>query len=64
MKHLVEINDRSQTGKSLLHLIKTMSSKDRDIVFIGEDKEIPFEEFAAELKKEVAKRFLKKNGKK
>jgi|GEM_PF-3184525 len=65
MRHLVEINDRSKTGKNLLELIKTISANDNDIVFIGEDKEVPFEEFAVELKKAVAKRFTKtRNGKK
>lgn len=59
MKHLVEIDDRSKTGKSLLQVIKTMSEQNEDIVFIGEDKEVPFEEFADELKKSVAQRFMK-----
>jgi biopolymer transport protein ExbD len=59
MKHLVEINDRSKAGKSLLQVIKTMSAQSNDIVFIGQDEEVPFEEFAVELKKAVAKRFTK-----
>ncbi len=43
MKHIIEIDDRSKTGKHLLSLIKTLSGKESGIDFISgpvEDKEL------------------------
>lgn len=43
MKHFVEIDDKSKTGKTLLSLIKTLSEKETGIDIISdteEDKEL------------------------
>lgn len=43
MKHFIEIDDRSKTGKNLLSLIKALSGKSSGIDFITstvEDKEL------------------------
>jgi len=42
MKHFIEIDDRSKTGKNLLSIIKTLSGKASgiDVISAVEDKEL------------------------
>lgn len=34
MKHLIEINDESDTGKSLIHLLKNLAKSDHSVCFV------------------------------
>ncbi len=62
MKHLIEIDDRTKAGKSLLGVAQTISEKNKGVVILDEEADtVSFEVFAEQLKSAVNKRLAKKS---
>ena len=62
MKHLIEIDDRTKAGKSLLTIAQTISAKTNGVVILDEETDtVSFDVFAKELKSAVNKRLSQKN---
>jgi hypothetical protein len=61
MKHLIEIDDKTKAGKSLLNIAQTLSKTNKGVVIRDEESDtVNFEVFALELKNAVAKRITQK----
>jgi hypothetical protein len=63
MKHLVQINDKTATGKSVLTMLKAFSEDSSVVKFIEEDEEeetITVDEFFKKLDSEIKKSFRAK----
>jgi len=64
MKHLIEIDDTTKAGKSLLGIAQTISEKNKGVVILDEESDtVSFDVFSTELKKAVTKGLAKKNNK-
>ena len=65
MKYLIEIDDTTKAGKSLLSIAQTISEKNKGVVILDEESDtVSFDVFATELKKSVNKRLAKKTNSK
>jgi len=61
MKHLIEIDDKTKVGKSLLDIAQTISQKNKGVIILDEESDtVSFDVFAKELKNAVNKRLAKK----
>lgn len=63
MKHLIEIDDSTETGKNIYALIKTLSKNDESIELIENDENdlkdtVPFSQFAETLLGELDKKLM------
>jgi hypothetical protein len=62
MKYLIEIDDKTKAGKSLLGVAQTISEKNKGVVILDEEADtVSFDVFAKELKSAVNKRLAKKS---
>lgn len=63
MNHLISINDKTKTGKTILDLIKTISKNESGILFLNKELHdtISVSEFSHQLKAEVIKKLETKN---
>jgi hypothetical protein len=65
MKYLIEIDDTTKAGKSLLSIAQTISEKNKGVVILDEESDtVSFDVFATELKKSINKRLAKKTNSK
>ena len=61
MKHIVSIDDKTQTGKNLLGVIKSIAKQTKSIEFINEEADtVPFEDFATLLRNGIEERYKTK----
>jgi hypothetical protein len=60
MKHLIEIDDSSETGKNIYTIIKTLSKNDDSIELIENNLKdtVPFAQFAETLLSELNKKLM------
>jgi hypothetical protein len=66
MKHLIELDDTTNIGKTILNLVQTISIKNKGIVFLEEENDtVSFDVFAKQLREAVNKKLgaKKKSGK-
>ncbi len=62
MKYLIEIDDKTVVGKSLLDIAQAISPKNKGVVILDEESEtVSFDVFAKELKSAVNKKLTKKS---
>ncbi len=64
MKCVIEIDDKTKAGKSLLGLVQTMSKENKGIIFLEEESDtVSFDIFEKQLNDAVNKRLTKKENK-